>query len=58
MIIQEDKAAKLAWEQVKNDCDLHGLSVGELSCYHGFFMWGWSYRKQYDEQKATSENAR
>lgn len=46
----EESARKLAWEEVKNDCDLHGLTVGELSCYYGFFCWGWDYRKQYGHQ--------
>lgn len=47
----DDEAAKVAWEEVKKDCDLNGLPVGELMNYHGFFMWGWSYRKQLDEQR-------
>ena len=50
----DDEAAKLAWEKVKKDCDLYGLTVGELACYHGFFMWGWGYRKKFDEQRVKS----
>lgn len=50
-VMPDDDAAKWAWEQVKNDCGLHNLTVGESSTYFGFFMWGWNYRAQLEKQR-------
>lgn len=51
LVMPDDEAMKLAWEQVKDDCDLRGLPVGELMNYHGFFVWGWNYRAQLEKQR-------
>lgn len=55
LIMSDDEAIKWVWEQVKNDCDLHNLTVGESSTYFRFFMWGWRYRSQLERQRCEGE---
>ena len=50
-LIPEDEAQEWAWQQIKKDCGLNDLTVGEEIKYYGAFNWGWTYRKQYEKQK-------
>lgn len=48
-----EEAQRWAWGQVKKDCGLAEVSIGESSKFMPFFFFGWNYRGQYDLQRAA-----
>ena len=54
-IMKDDEAFQWAWEQVKKDCDLKNLTVGESVNFRGFMRWGWRYREQLAKQRSDKE---
>jgi len=46
-----DNACKWAWDQVREDVGAEGWTAGDSGTFHGFFLWGWNYRGQYETQR-------
>ncbi len=52
-----DQACKWGWEDVRKEVGTEGWTVMDSVNYHGFFLWGWNYRGQYELQRAATRSA-
>ncbi len=53
----EDRACTWAWDQVREDVGTEGWTAGDSGTFHGFFLWGWYYRGQYEAQRLAAPPA-
>lgn len=52
-----DQASKWGWDDVRKEVGTEGWTVMDSVNYHGFFLWGWNYRGQYELQRAATRSA-
>ena len=52
-----DNACKWAWDQIREDVGTEGWTAGDSCTFHGFFLWGWNYRGQYETQRPAAPPA-
>lgn len=53
----EDHACAFAWKKIREDLGTKGWTTGDSCNFHGFYMWGWRYRAQYELQCAATRSA-
>lgn len=56
-LMTEDRACTWAWDQVQQDVGAKGWTAGDYCNFHGFFLWGWNYRGQYEAQRSAATPA-
>jgi len=50
----EERACEWAWDKLREELGTKGWTAGDYGTFHGFFLWGWNYRGQYDLQRAAA----
>lgn len=49
--VEDNEACKAAWRVLKPKLAPTNWTAGESCTYYGFFSWGWTERKQYDNRQ-------
>ena len=53
----EDRAREWAWDKVREEVGTQSWTAGESFNFHGFYLWGWNYRAQYELQRTATRAA-
>ncbi len=53
----EDGARDWAWDKVREEVGTQSWTAGESFNFHGFYLWGWNYRAQYELQRTATRSA-
>ncbi|WP_230847713.1 DUF4406 domain-containing protein [Comamonas testosteroni] len=53
----EVRAREWAWDKVREEVGTQSWTAGDSFNFHGFYLWGWNYRGQYELQRTATRSA-